>query len=138
MTSAKSELFLDVATELLSRGRRVRFRAPGSSMGPAILHGEAITVEPVRPPDVRTDDVVLYRADRRVIAHRVVGIDKANEAAPVFITRGDNTRSADAPVQPRQILGRVVAVERRPWGARLLHTTRLGAGRAMGRADFDL
>ena len=48
MTSGRSALVLDVATELLGRGRRVRFRAPGSSMRPAIGDGDAITVEPVR------------------------------------------------------------------------------------------
>ena len=135
MTSGRSELFLDVATELLSQGRRVRFRAPGCSMSPAILHGDAITVEPVRPPEVRTDDIVLYRIERRVIAHRVVGIQSESEAAPVFTLCGDAAGSAEERVESRQILGRVSTVERKSWSARLLHTARLGAGRLIRRMD---
>jgi signal peptidase I len=131
----RSAIFADVAAELLVRGHSARFRAPGCSMSPAILDGEAITVEPVRPPEVRMDDIVLYRAERRVIAHRVVGIDSESEAAPIFILRGDAAGSPEERVESRQILGRVSAVERKGWGARLLHTARLGAGRLKGRMD---
>ena len=49
MTCLRSELFLDLATGLMSRGHRVRFRAEGNSMHPPIRHGEAILVEPVSP-----------------------------------------------------------------------------------------
>ena len=42
----RSKVFLDVATNVLRSGYRMRFRAGGSSMWPTIRPGEAITVEP--------------------------------------------------------------------------------------------
>lgn len=74
MTSPKSEVFLAVAGGLLSRGHRVRFRAEGDSMHPAIRGGEAIVVEPVSPEHLKKGDIVLYLSGRGITAHRVVKI----------------------------------------------------------------
>ncbi|MGD0500601.1 MAG: hypothetical protein ABSC23_19440 [Bryobacteraceae bacterium] len=40
------KVFLGVATDLWSRGRRVRFRAEGNSMHPATRRGGAVVAEP--------------------------------------------------------------------------------------------
>ncbi len=136
VTARRSDLCVDLASELLGRERRVRFRAPGASMAPAIEDGDAITVEPVRPEDVRTGDIVLYRAGRRVIAHRVVGIESESGSAQMFMLRGDAGGSAHERVEPRQILGRVSTVERKSWGARVLRSVRAGAGCLARRVDF--
>jgi signal peptidase I len=121
----KSGLFLEVAEDLLKRGHRVRFRAKGNSMHPTIRHGEAIVVEPVSAAEVKTNDIALYRTERGVVAHRVirradpwVGLTTTRDEAgassgPTFITRGDAAGDPDEPVSPEQILGKVVAVERR-------------------------
>jgi Peptidase family C25 len=105
-----SKPFVDVVTELLSRGYRVRFRAEGASMRPTIRGGEKITVEPVS--EVKLGDIALFRAERGLIAHRVVGIQKGIGKAPVFLTRGEAGGSYEEAVQEQQILGKVVAVER--------------------------
>ena len=68
-----SKLLLDLTAELLSRGTTVRFRPRGRSMYPSIREGELITVEPVAASDVKLADIVLYRSERGLIAHRVVG-----------------------------------------------------------------
>lgn len=141
MTSPKSEVFLAVAGGLLSRGHRVRFRAEGDSMHPAIRGGEAIVVEPVSPEHLKKGDIVLYLSGRGITAHRVVKILAGGAAysleerelrslegnpssaallkrsAPqvkrsFFVLRGDAPGSADEPVEQEQILGKVVAVER--------------------------
>ena len=74
MTSPKSEMFLAVAGGLLSHGHRVRFRAEGDSMHPAIRGGEAILVEPVSPAHLKKGDIALYLSGRGITAHRVVKI----------------------------------------------------------------
>ncbi len=107
MIYPKSELFLDVANDLLSRGHSVRFRAEGDSMHPTIRRGEAIVVEPVSAAGLRKGDVALYRAERGITAHRVVGVDVTR-----LHMRGDAIASANEPVDRHQILGRVVLVER--------------------------
>ena len=79
-------------------------------MCPTIRDGEAVTVEPVRAGAVKRGDILLYRAERGVIAHRVVRIE--GEQSPVFTLRGDASETCDEPIEAAQILGRVVAVER--------------------------
>jgi len=105
-----SNLLLHLTTELLSRGTTVRFRPSGRSMYPSIREGELITVEPVVPSDVQLGDIVLYRSERGLIAHRVVEI--ASRDARIFQVQGDASLSCDEPVEAHRILGRVVGVQR--------------------------
>ena len=73
-----SDTFVDTSVDLLCRGHRVRFSAPGRSMHPTIREGETITVEPLDPRDVKKGDIILYRSNSGVTAHRVVCIEKAD------------------------------------------------------------
>ena len=100
--------FVDLSTELLQDGQSIRFYAHGMSMKPTILHGDFVTVEPIEPSEIRRGDIVLYRDRNNVIAHRVVGLT----ASKRFLFCGDGRETADQPVRPDQILGRVVALER--------------------------
>ena len=109
--SQPNGLFADVSTNLLRRGHRVRFRAPGWSMHPTIKDGETIMVEPVAPSAVKTGDIILYQFDSGVVVHRVVRVEK-NNGTPLFILRGDALGSHDEPVAVEQVLGKVVFVER--------------------------
>ena len=106
----RSNPFADLVAELLTRGHRARFRVEGVSMLPTIRGGDTITVEPVSKIDIR--DIVVYRAERGLIAHRVVGVRKENGQALVFLTRGDTRDSTEEPVQEPQVLGKVVTVNR--------------------------
>ncbi len=70
--------FEEICTELLSEGRSVRFEAPGKSMYPAILDGETLIVEPVAPSAVKVGDIILYKSEEKLIAHRVISIEKVH------------------------------------------------------------
>ena len=104
--------FGDLSGELLSLGLGVRFRAPGTSMHPTIRHGDVITVEPVEPANLKRGDIILYRLQNGFIAHRLVNIEEKDGCGLTFILRGDASTSCDAPVKPRQVLGKVVKLER--------------------------
>jgi len=112
--SNASKLLLDLTTELLRQGTTVRFRHSGRSMYPSIREGELVTVEPVVASDVTLGDIVLYRSQRGLIAHRVVGSSPTQSSAlnPHYFLRGDSSLSCDEPVTAKQILGRVVGVKR--------------------------
>ncbi len=72
-----------------------------------------MTVEPIERSAIKRGDILLYKSERGMIAHRVVRIREGNaEAARVFILRGDASATCDDPVAASQILGRVVSVER--------------------------
>jgi len=74
-----------------------------------VRDGEAIVVAPIDLREVRRGDVLLYRGPRGPIAHRVVRGPRRDGS---WVLKGDALGSCDAPVDPRQVLGRVVGVER--------------------------
>jgi len=105
-------LFTDVSTELLRSGQSIRFRAPGRSMYPTIKEHETITVQSVAPSGIKMGDIILYRLEAVVIAHRVVRIERGEHGGSRFILRGDASVASDEAVEPAQVLGKVVSVER--------------------------
>jgi len=133
-----STAFLDTSRELLARGHQVRFQATGSSMFPTIRHEDSVTVVAADASAIKTGDIVLYRLGEGVIAHRVIGIERTPDGRVGRVAfRGDWADLPDAPVQPDQILGRVLAVDREgrhitltgPW-ARLRQRVRTGLSKA--------
>jgi len=115
MTKVDTSAFLDVVERLLSSGCRVRFRATGSSMHPAICDGEMLDVERVELTSIQPGDVLLYRHMRRPIAHRVMQICREGSAISGFLLCGDAKTACDALVEPHQVLGRVIP---NPWRRR--------------------
>jgi signal peptidase I len=131
-------MFPEIITELLQDGYNVSFRAPGHSMFPTIMANETIVVEPIEPDTVKPGDIILYRTNGRLIAHRVICIQqKINQIETLsqfwpgrfsnthstpqssvlsphyyYILRGDASATIDEPVTVDQILGKVISVER--------------------------
>ena len=77
-------MFPDLVTDLLNDGYRVRFNAPGHSMYPTIMANESVLVEPVDPVEIHKGDIILYRSNGSLIAHRVMGILSDNGADEYF------------------------------------------------------
>jgi len=119
----------ELIVDLLAHGHAVRFRAGGDSMHPIIRAEDYLHVQPTS--EIRRGDVVLTLAHRGLTAHRV--IDIANET---LVTRGDNTRENDAPVDRTRILGIVTHAERhgRKRRVRRATTVALTLRRAFARA----
>jgi signal peptidase I len=101
--------FVAACAGVVAAGGRVRFRAAGWSMYPAIQDGDVVEVAPVDPADVRGGDVLLCRLAGTAVAHRVLDIDAA---AGVVTLRGDASFAPDVPVPVGAIVGRVAVVVR--------------------------
>ena len=67
-------MFPEIITDLLQNGHLVRFKAPGHSMFPTIMANETVLVEPIAPSAVHRGDIILYRCNGNLIAHRVMGM----------------------------------------------------------------
>ena len=81
-------------------------------MYPLIKHGDLIEIEPADASTVRIGDVVLSRNGHdRMIAHRVVKVHGRGYGR-TLVTKGDWTFRPDATIEPGQVLGRIVAIER--------------------------
>ncbi|MEJ2430234.1 MAG: signal peptidase I [Deltaproteobacteria bacterium] len=96
----------------MSLGFKVRFRAPGTSMHPTIRNGDLITVKPVAPAKLKRGDIILYRFHTGFIAHRLVNIEERSGRGLSFTLRGDASTTCDHPVEPEQVLGKIVCLER--------------------------
>jgi len=127
--------FEQVCAELLREGHMVKFRAPGDSMYPTICNGDLITVKPIKPSNIFVGDIILYRHENGVVAHRVINIEapikkpsqnlnyssqpslaltqsSVLSSQRCFTLRGDAAVVFDDPVSADQILGKVTLVER--------------------------
>jgi hypothetical protein len=120
--------FTHILADLLASGHTVRFTAPGHSMHPVIRHGDVLLIEPASRPQSK-GDILLYSAGGGLVAHRLIGFIAGGEE-PALVLKGDSAAAPDLPVRSAQVLGRVVAVERRgrridPYGARTRSGCRL-------------
>ena len=77
-------MFPELVSDLLKDGYSVKFNAPGHSMYPTILANEPVLVEPIDPDEIQRGDIVLYRSNGSLIAHRVMGILRDNAADEYF------------------------------------------------------
>ena len=132
---AHGELLREACAALLRTGQMVRFRATGLSMDPTIRDGDVLTVEPVDLGEVRPGEILLYRTERGVIAHRLMRREVV-ETQLLYILRGDASATCDPPVSYGDVLGLVTSLRRRrrsrsltnPW-TRQWHVTWAAATR---------
>ena len=131
--SAAAELRIDhrdlaeLARDVLSQGQYFRFRAYGQSMWPFIRPGDVLLIEPLRSKWPRVGDVVLYQTVHgALVAHRMVSALLTAPTLPrkrgggeknsCLHIRGDRLWAPLEQVDAKQLLGRVVAIERdRHW-----------------------
>ncbi len=97
----------ELAAEVLRSSGRLRLQVTGWSMLPSIWPGDVLVVKRVDFSKVAEGEIVLFRRNRRLFAHRVV----RSEASDI-VTRGDSMAAPDSPVQKDGILGRVTSIMR--------------------------
>src|ERR1700676_384838 len=94
----------------------VRLRVLGTSMVPAMLPGDLVPIRRAGPDEISAGEVVLFLQSGRLFVHRVVGRNVVSAAGnteePCLNTRGDRLRHDDPSVSSKELLGRVVSVER--------------------------
>jgi signal peptidase I len=93
----------------------VRLRVFGTSMAPAILPGDLVSIERASLNEISMGDVVLFQQRGRLFVHRVVdrkqlAVGRYEETC--LITRGDRLGHDDPPVNSSELLGRIVSLER--------------------------
>lgn len=80
------------------------------SMHPAIEKGHAVIVNSVPNESLKVGDVITFRATNQdnavTVTHRVLELP-SEATSGRFITKGDANSSADEPIAPEQITGRV-------------------------------
>ena len=125
-------LLWDIGLDLLSQKKLIKFRAPGCSMTPFIRDNETIVIKPCRAEELTFGDIILCErprdqhqntpSERKLqsskVIHRFLGRKKIGNQK-VLIIKGDANLNYDQPVQPKHVLGKVIAVEKKGWTIRL-------------------
>lgn len=81
-------------------------------MLPTLGDGQRIAVELGSAPPER-GDLLLYRQLDYLVVHRMLGSARLAGGGPGLRTRGDGKPGLDPPLDPKRVLGRVVALEAR-------------------------
>lgn len=83
-------------------------KANGTSMEPAIHHGDALVVGSTGASSVQVGDVVWALHDGWPIMHRVVDIYTDARGERIVVTKGDNLPEPDPPVKASEVQGHLV------------------------------
>jgi signal peptidase len=103
----KQELLLQVLRDY----GRVRIRALGTSMLPALWPGDVLGIERTDGGEICGGDVVLFERRGQLFAHRVVAAWGFGQRRMVC-TQGDSIAHTDMPFRASEVLGRVEVVVR--------------------------
>lgn len=79
-----------------------------NSMVPVFSRGSVVVVQRLASPmDISIGDIIQYQTEDKVVTHRVVAIDTAEDDSGdrVFTTKGDNNPSKDTPVGQSHVIG---------------------------------
>lgn len=80
-------------------------------MFPSVWPGDILIVQSTTAADVRQGDILLYKRNSRLFAHRVVKKNESEQGAEV-LTRGDAMQVSDPVVLDQEVLGRIRLVVR--------------------------
>jgi signal peptidase I len=114
--SLESPELLEYARHELSRSRQIHLKMSGTSMRPTIDDGDVVTVAPIEPATINSQDIVLFATHSgTALIHRVVSLQTRNGVL-YALTRGDHSQHPDTPVPLTRVLGRVVALQQKGKG----------------------
>ena len=107
--SLSGPALIELLRAVLDKGKPFRFRAKGLSMTPFVKDGDVITVSPFSGASPRMGDVVafVHPATGKLVVHRMVG-----KSGDSFLIKGDNVDHEGDRVPEKNVLGRVVVIER--------------------------
>ena len=108
------EACCDLVAEVVCATGSAKLKVTGLSMLPAIWPGDVLTVNKISPKMLERGQIVLYRGDGKLTAHRVVQV-----AHDHFLTRGDCVPSLDPPVTFSAMVGLITDVCRNGRAAKL-------------------
>ena len=96
-----------LAIQIAGQGR-LRITVNGTSMLPVLRPGDALLVDSKLRSGPEPGQILTFLVGDTMVTHRMVGTMGTR-----FLLKGDNAWHLDAPVDPSQLVGGVIAVVRR-------------------------
>lgn len=82
-----------------------------NSMLPIIKRGDIVVVEKTLFENIKIDDIIEYKLGSLSVIHRVIKIKTNSKGEILFVTKGDNNRTADSDyVTSKQYKGRIINI----------------------------
>lgn len=103
---------LDFADALLEDNHQLSFSMRGNSMYPTLKAGDVGIVEKCSSADLKIGDIIVFKQNGKLIAHRLISINIENET-PLFVAKGDKNSHPDKPFTVEALVGKVCLFERR-------------------------
>ena len=107
-----------ILREALSAGETARLTTATDSMWPMIRPGDTVVARGIDTEGLHAGDIVLYEKGRHLCIHRLLRKELINGES-ILATKGDNSLQMDSPLLTEQVLGRVVAIEKRLYNINL-------------------
>jgi len=104
------ELKCELAGEVLRSSGKLRLQVTGWSMLPSVWPGDMLMIERTETAAVSAGDIVLFRRDRRLFAHRVIKDSDGTQGK--IVTKGDGMLQSDSPVAKDELLGKICGIVR--------------------------
>jgi signal peptidase I len=98
----------ELTVDVVRNFGEVRLKVTGASMLPYVWPGDVVTIQRRDATDLRPGQIVLYRRDGKLIAHRV-----KLKLGDHLITQGDSLPHCDSPVSASEVIGQLVDIHRR-------------------------
>lgn len=103
---------LDFAEALLEDNHQLSFFMRGNSMYPTLKAGDVGIVEKCSAADIKIGDIIVFKQNRKLIAHRLISINAENETH-FFVAKGDKNLQPDKPFTVKELVGKVCSFQRR-------------------------
>jgi len=102
---------VDFAESILEDNRTVGIRMTGYSMYPTLRPGDIGHIEKCVPNKIKVGDIVVFKLNGKLIAHRLVAIN--NHDVRTFVAKGDKNKFSDPPFATDAFVGKITSFERK-------------------------
>ena len=106
-----NDQMLDIVESLLDDNHTLSFRMQGFSMYPTLKAGDLGYVLKCRANDLTVGDLIVFKQNNKLIAHRLVEIVHQNNQQ-VFVAKGDKNSFKDAPFTENELVGKITSIQR--------------------------
>ncbi len=83
------------------------FLVSGHSMEPNFTPGDVVFARDIDPSSLKVGDIIRVRRPQGSVMHRIIEMKQTRDGM-VFVTKGDNNNTADAPITEAQVEGKIV------------------------------
>lgn len=102
---------LELTEILLDENHPLSFSMKGYSMYPTLRAGDKGVVEKWNPDDLKVGDIVVFKANDKLVAHRLVSII-FKENVHYFIAKGDKNNHTESFIDDA-LIGKITSIQRR-------------------------